>query len=484
MKLRNKTLFVICITFIGLMTVLLIISAKIILSGFSELEEKGIISSTEIYNQSQMILKYLIITIIVVNLAFGLLIFLLLDRIIISRLVKLGSDMSNINLSENFSEHIKISGKDEITDVAELINNLLKTSEHYYNNLEDDKQRQPDITELELTRQSLIKIEERYRNLFQNAPIGIYRTAPDGKILMANPTLIKLLGYSSFSELASRNLEKEGFETDYPRVEFKTRIDRDGEVKGLEAVWKRRDGSLIYVRENAKAIKDENGNLLYYEGTIEDITERKRAEEELQNSFEILTKTIKGTIQALSTTAEMRDPYTAGHHRRVSELACAIGREMDLDENTIEGLRISGSIHDIGKICVPAEILSKPGKLTEFEFNIIKTHPQVGYDILKSIEFPWPIAQIVAQHHERINGTGYPLGLRGGDILLEARILAVSDVVEAMVSHRPYRPAIGLEKALEEIRNNKGILYDNEVVNACLKIFSKANYNIEFLLNT
>ena len=183
-----------------------------------------------------------------------------------------------------------------------------------------------------------------------------------------------------------------------------------------------------------------------------------------------------GTINTVAKIVETRDPYTAGHQLKVSKLATAIAREMKLPQDKIKGMRMASLIHDIGKISLPAEILSKPTKLTKMEIEVIKSHPQVSHDIIKQIEFPWPIAQIVLQHHERINGSGYPQGLKGDEILLEAKIIGVADVVEAMSSHRPYRPAFGIDKALEEISQNRGILYDPEVVDACLKLFKEKRF--------
>ncbi len=200
---------------------------------------------------------------------------------------------------------------------------------------------------------------------------------------------------------------------------------------------------------------------------------------ELQNTLEKLRKSTEGIIQAMSSTVETRDPYTAGHQQRVANLAQSIAIEMGLPDEQIEGIFMAGLIHDLGKIAVPAEILTKPGKLSDIEFNLIKVHPQAGYDILKKIEFPWPIARIVIEHHERMNGSGYPHGLLGADLLLESRILAVADVVEAMASHRPYRPALGLEVALDEILKNKNILYDPAVVDACEKIVSTGHFRFE-----
>ncbi len=199
----------------------------------------------------------------------------------------------------------------------------------------------------------------------------------------------------------------------------------------------------------------------------------------LQETMVRLEKTLDGVIDTIAFTLEKRDPYTSGHQRRVARLACSIGKGMNLPEDLISGLRMAALIHDIGKIYVPSDILSKPGKLSETEFGLIKCHPQVGYEILKKIEFPWPIAEITFQHHERIDGSGYPRGLSGSEILLEAKILGVADVVEAMVSHRPYRPAFGLDKVIEEVLKNRGILYEAEVADACLEILKKDGVKLD-----
>ena len=205
------------------------------------------------------------------------------------------------------------------------------------------------------------------------------------------------------------------------------------------------------------AVNIENANL--FDGM-------KRKHSELQ-------KAMDGIIHAVSLVVETRDPYTADHQRRVAELARAIAREMGLSQWQIMGIHIAGLLHDVGKVAVPAEILSKPGKINQYEFSIIKNHCQVGYEILQKIDFPWPVTKAILQHHERLNGSGYPEGLSGEDIILEARILGVADVVEAMSSHRPYRPALGLECALQEISQASGVLYDSEVVDACLRLLKE-----------
>ena len=198
-----------------------------------------------------------------------------------------------------------------------------------------------------------------------------------------------------------------------------------------------------------------------------------------EQNLEGLLKVLNGTVEAIAALYEKRDPYTAGHQRRVSQLACAIARKMGLPDEQIYGIRIIGVIHDIGKIAVSGDIVSKPGRLSTEELSIIKTYPQVAYDVLKNLEFPWPVAETVLQHHERLDGSGYPNGISGEAIILEARILCVADVVESMVSHRPYRPALGAERALREIVRNKGILYDPAVADACSKLSSNGGFEID-----
>ena len=204
-----------------------------------------------------------------------------------------------------------------------------------------------------------------------------------------------------------------------------------------------------------------------------------QVDKRLKQSYKKLQKIIEGTANIITKVVETRDTYSTGHQQRVSKLAMAIAQEMKLPEDKIEGIRIAALVHDIGKINIPAEILSKPSKLNEMEFSLIKNHPKVGYDILRKIDFSWPVAKIVLQHHEKIDGSGYPQGLKGDKILLESKIIGVADVVEAMSSHRPYRPALGTDKALGEISKNKGILYDPEVVNACLKLFKEKDFKFK-----
>ncbi|MBN2141227.1 MAG: HD domain-containing protein [Desulfovibrionaceae bacterium] len=248
---------------------------------------------------------------------------------------------------------------------------------------------------------------------------------------------------------------------------------------GQETLLLTPGGREVPVSLKAAAIHNANNGKGGMVLVIRDISEEKRGKEALKNSLNMLRQTLHETVAALAAMGEKRDPYTAGHQARVSLLACAIAEEMGLEPDRLEGLGVAGSLHDIGKIYVPAEILSKPSALTNIERSLVKSHPEVGYEILKTVSFPWPVARIVRQHHERLNGSGYPDGLLGDQILLEARILAVADVVEAMSSHRPYRAALGIDKALDEINAKRGVLYEPEAVDICLDLFREKGFTFK-----
>ena len=321
-----------------------------------------------------------------------------------------------------------------------------------------------DVTELK-------QAEEKYRNIFENAQEGIYQTTPDGRFITANRSMARILGYDSPEDLIASitDIARQLYVDPEERTKFMEMIKQLGSTKNYEVRFYRKDGDIIWVSLTTLVICDEKGQVLYYEGILENITDRKE-------SFDRLKKALEGTVRAIASMVETKDPYTADHQRLVGDLARAIATEMGLSNDKVEGLSVAAIIHDIGKVSVPAEILSKPTKLTDLEFRLIKTHVQAGYDILKDIDFPWPIARMVLEHHERINGSGYPQKIRGENILLESRILAVADVVDAMSSHRPYRPTLGVDAALEEIEKNKGTLYDCAVVDTCLKLFREKGY--------
>ena len=338
-----------------------------------------------------------------------------------------------------------------------------------------------DITERKLAEKELHKSEEKYRSLVENAQEGIFQSTAEGHHITVNQAFANILGYESPEEVIATitDISHQVYVHPDDRIKILQIIEKEGSVKGYEAEFYKKDGSKTWVSINMHAVRDEEGHLLYYQGIDQDVTEKKNMETERQQNIERLKKSLGATINAMAVTVETRDPYTAGHQRRVADLALAISVEMNLKREQIDSIRMASMIHDIGKISIPSEILSKPSKLTNLEFDLIKTHSQSGYDILKDIEFPWPLADFVLQHHERMNGSGYPRNLKGDEIFLEALIMAVADVVEAMASYRPYRPALGIELALEEIEKNKGILYDDAVVNACLKLFREKSYHLK-----
>ena len=257
------------------------------------------------------------------------------------------------------------------------------------------------------------------------------------------------------------------------------RTDEASVTLSKKAILVNKTGQEIPVYYGSSSVRNGKGDVIGDILVIRDIVEEMTAKDNIDKRMKELRKVMEGTIEAVSLVVETRDSYTARHQKRMARLACAIGEEMGLSEARKNSILVAGALHDIGKIYLPTEILNKPGQLTRSEYSSIMNHPQVGYDILKEIEFPWPIAQMVLQHHERMDGSGYPLGLEGDEILMEARILAVADVVEAMASERPYRQALGIEKALTEISVENTLAFDDEVVAACLKLFKEKGFTFE-----
>jgi PAS domain S-box-containing protein len=333
-----------------------------------------------------------------------------------------------------------------------------------------------DITERKRAGEVLREREEQYRLVVENAKEAIIITQ-DMKVVFLNHAAMNMAGYSK--EISTLKSFTDFIHPDDLKMVVDYHIKR---LKGEEVppVYSFRvigqDGTVIWCEINAAVIqwKGKPATLNF----LNNVTERKRAEEELKQTLESLRKAVGATIQVMVSAIEMRDPYTSGHQLRAANLACAIATEMGLPQDKIEGIRMAGSIHDIGKLSIPAEILSKPTRLTDIEFSLIKEHSRIGYEMLKDVESPWPLAQIVYQHHERMDGSGYPRNLKGDEIIMEARIMAVADVVEAMASHRPYRPGLGIDAALMEIEKNKGIFYDNTVADACLKLFREKSYKL------
>jgi HD-GYP domain-containing protein (c-di-GMP phosphodiesterase class II) len=267
-------------------------------------------------------------------------------------------------------------------------------------------------------------------------------------------------------------------EEDWPMAEREIRRLMSGETASVRADFRgrRKDGQEVLVNAHGSLVSSGGRKIVI--GMLQDVTIQRNAEQQIQNYIEQLEAALMQTVEVATTLSEIRDPYTAGHERRVAELGVAIGAELGFDAERQQGLRVAGLLHDIGKIGIPAEILSKPGKLSSVEFELVKTHASASYEIIKNVRFPWPVAQVALQHHERMDGSGYPQGLKGNSILIEAQIMAVADVVEAMSSHRPYRPGFGIEKALAEIERGRGSAYEPVVVDACLKLFREKAYQL------
>ena len=342
---------------------------------------------------------------------------------------------------------------------------------------EMNEQLQQEIIERKQAEGEIRRLKDFNEGIVQNMAEGIAVEDAEGCIIFVNPAAADLLGYSP-KELVGQHWTAIVPSDQHPSVQAAHERRMHGEADRYELQLVRQDGTLVPVLVSGSP-RIEEGRFAGTLTVFTDITEHKQAEEELQQSLERLGRTFDETVQALASAIRTRNPYMTGHQRRVTQLACAIAGEMGLPEEQIEGIRVAGLIHDIGKISVPLEILSNPDGISDLEYGIIKAHPQIGYDILEAVEFPWPVAEIVLQHHERLDGSGYPQGLSGDEILLEARILGVADVVDAMSSHQPYRAARGLDKALEEISQNRGVLYDSGVVGACLKLFKQKEFKFE-----
>ena len=335
-----------------------------------------------------------------------------------------------------------------------------------------------DIAERKQAEMALQQSEEKYRSIFENSPEGIFQSSPEGRFISVNPALAHMYGYDSPEEMMAAivDIGSQLYVYAEERKRYKSILEEFGTVLNFETQSPKKNGEVMWVSLNAREIRNADGDIKCYDGFAKDITSRKMAEIDLEKTAEKLRKSLMNTIQALSVTVEIRDPYTAGHQKRVSKLTRAIAQGMDLPKDTVDNICMASIIHDIGKLSLPAEILSKPGKLADIEFSLIKAHSQSGYDIIKDIGLPYPIAEMVLQHHEKIDGSGYPRGLKNDQILLESKIITVADVVEAMASHRPYRPALGIDIALEEIEKYKGILYDSVVVDMCLELFRERGF--------
>ncbi|MFY9316834.1 MAG: HD domain-containing phosphohydrolase [Burkholderiales bacterium] len=319
--------------------------------------------------------------------------------------------------------------------------------------------------------------EEQFRGLVEQSIAGIY-IIQDRKFAYVNQRYAEIFGYATADELVGNDPFMVVSEKDRDAVKqtIHGQMERGAGTVSYSFTGLRKDGSTIEAGAHGARASHRGRPAMI--GLMQDISEKKRAEDEIRQYVAKLESAFMRTVEVTMSLSDLRDPYTAGHERRVAEISVAIGAELGFDAHRQEGLRVAGYLHDVGKMAIPAEILAKPGKLSAVEFALVKGHAQVSYDILKNVEFPWPVAQVALQHHERLDGSGYPQGLKGDAILLEARILAVADVVEAMATHRPYRPGLGIEKALAEIERGRGSAYDPVVADTCLKLFRDKGYSI------
>ena len=329
------------------------------------------------------------------------------------------------------------------------------------------------------TRANLLECESRYQAILDTVDTHISLIDRDLRILWANKKAKQLFGHDMVGKYCCEAYYGEKGHCSSSSSCMTKQAFLKGNAKRKSTGMVTRDSSTKYFKGTARVVsRDKMGNPTVVVKIYKDITKRILAEKELKNSMQQLRKNLAGTIQAMARTVETRDAYTAGHQKRTTDIATAIAFEMGLPRETIDGIRMAGVIHDLGKISIPAEILSKPGAINDSEYSLIKQHPKSAFEILKGIDFKWPVADIVLQHHERINGSGYPYGLQGDEILLEAKVIGVADVIEAMASHRPYRPALGIDDAFEEITTRSGVIYDPDVVDAALDLFTSKGYQL------
>jgi putative nucleotidyltransferase with HDIG domain len=349
---------------------------------------------------------------------------------------------------------LDVNGLDSMDSLFEILERKIKDQSRVFE--QNQKAILNMLEDLQESKEELQRSRLNFMNLVENDSDGIMVLDKKGLLRFVNPVAERILGHPKEKLLHNsigytlKNGEKREIEIEregHPRV--------IAEMRGENVIWEGREAFMV---------------------TVRDVTYYRVAEEQIRESFEKLRRIQLETVEALSAAGEKRDPYTAGHQHRVAILSCAIAQELEFTDHQVDGIRVAGLLHDIGKIYVPDSILTKPDKLDVVEFEIVKDHPQFGYDILKPIEFPWPVAQIVLQHHERLDGSGYPNNLKAPDILMESKIVAVADVIEAMSCDRPYRAALSMDVVLNEVIQKKGILFEPAVVEACRRLFTEKGF--------
>ncbi|MEA2087501.1 MAG: HD-GYP domain-containing protein [Candidatus Caldatribacteriota bacterium] len=367
----------------------------------------------------------------------------------------------------------------EIEKLQQRINDLEKL-QNKSQNVNEETERCPDSLEEPATTYTF-ELTKGFKKVASVLTDAVIIADEEGRIVFWNKAAEKIYGYSS-EETLGRLLTSITIPPEYHEAFKKgfAHFKKFGEgpiiEKTLEFNSKKKDGTRLPIEMSLSSLDIKSNKKWHSVAIIRDISERKKTEEKIIKINQKLEEMVNNIVNGLVRIIEIKNPYTSGHQKRVSILATAIAREMGLAEEKVNFIKIAALVHDIGKTTIPAEILNKPNKLAEIEYKLIKAHPQTGYDILKDINFPWAVEEIVLQHHERIDGSGYPQGLKEDEILMESKIVAVADVVEAMSSHRPYRPSLGIKKALEEISQNRGILYDPKVADTCLKLFRERKF--------
>ncbi|MDD2702791.1 MAG: HD-GYP domain-containing protein [Candidatus Omnitrophica bacterium] len=347
-----------------------------------------------------------------------------------------------------------VNGPDTMDSLFEILERKIKDQSRVFE--QNQKAILNMLEDLQESKEELQRSKLNFMNLVENDSDGIMVLDKKGLLCFVNPVAERILGHPK-EKLLHSSIGYTLNNGDKREIE----IEREGhpkiiaEIRGENVSWEGREAFMV---------------------TVRDVTYYRVAEEQIRESFEKLRRIQLETVEALSSAGEKRDPYTAGHQHRVAILSCAIAQELEFTDHQIDGIRVAGLLHDIGKIYVPDSILTKPDKLDVVEFEIVKDHPQFGYDILKPIEFPWPVAQIVLQHHERLDGSGYPNNLKDADILMESKIVAVADVIEAMSCDRPYRAALSMDVVLNEVIQKKGILFEPAVVEACRRLFTEKGF--------
>lgn len=393
------------------------------------------------------------------------------DRVFVEDMEKVRSNVANVFARGQANFEARFSTTDGIRTLHLVARRLQIGNQPYIAGVGHD------VTEHRQMELNLRKSEERFRTAFMTGAVAfVLSEEATGRLLEVNDYFLVLHGFAREEVIGRTSLELGMWAKPEERSRLLSHLMLHNHAQNFETVSRRKNGECFPVLYSARRVEDEGVPLML--GAIQEITAMKEAKKKIFEYAKQLEQTVESTLHAISAMVEIRDPYTAGHERRVGQIASDIARQMGWPEEKCHQLRLVGLVHDIGKIAVPAEILAKPTALSAIEFELVKTHAQKGYEILKEVQCEMPIGEIVRQHHEYMDGSGYPRGLKGEEILVEARILGVADVLESMASHRPYRPALGTDAAIAELERGKGSKYDQNVVDTLLTMMRENGYKL------